>query len=80
MDRGQYGFTGHILWSEVQGKTVTAIELWHNERARAISVPLITKSRCCFRGDKIAEWTWVPSPESTRRFVAAGGLIEKRSP
>ncbi len=73
MDRGEYGFTGYILWSDVQGETVNAIELWHNDSARAISVPLITKSCYRFRGDKIGEWTWIPSPESTRRSVAAGG-------
>ena len=73
LDRGQKGYTGYILWSEVHGNTVTTIELWHNERTRTISVPLIAKSSYRLRGDKIAEWTWIPSPESTRRFVAAGG-------
>jgi ketosteroid isomerase-like protein len=80
LDRGQLGYTGYILWSEAQGNTVNAIELWHNERGRAIGVPLICKSCYRFRGDKIAEWTWVPSPESTRRLVAGGGLVEKKSP
>jgi ketosteroid isomerase-like protein len=80
LDRGKRGYTGYILWSEVQGNTVNAIELWHNELGRSIGVPLITKSCYRFRGAKIAEWTWVPSPESTRGLVAGGGLVEKKSP
>lgn len=71
MDRGAAGFTGYILWSEVQGDTVDTVEIWQNDMARAVNVPLITKSRYRLRGDKIAEWTWITSPESTRRFAAA---------
>ena len=73
MDRGRGGFTGYILFSEVQGDTVSTIEIWENKGTREVGVPFITKSRYRLSGDKIAEWTWVVSPESTRRRFAAPG-------
>ena len=50
---------------------MSTIELWQNDITRAVGVPLVTKSLYRLRGDKIAEWTWVVSPESTTRLMAA---------
>ena len=71
MDRGELGFNGCILFSELQGNALSTIELWQNDITRAVGVPLVTKSLYRLRGDKIAEWTWVVSPESSTRFMAA---------
>ena len=71
MDRGELGFNGYILFSELQGNAVSTIELWQNDITRAVGVPLVTKSLYRLRGDKIAEWTWVVSPESSTRLMAA---------
>lgn len=70
-DRGENGFTGWIVFSELQGDAVSTIELWQNDDTRAIGVPLVTKSLYRLRGDKIAEWIWILSPESSARFMAA---------
>ncbi|WAC07397.1 MAG: nuclear transport factor 2 family protein [Thermodesulfobacteriota bacterium] len=71
MDRGKYGFNGWILFSELQGNAVSTIELWQNDTTRAFGVPLVTKSLYRLRGNKIAEWTWVVSPETSTRLMAA---------
>lgn len=68
-DRGEGGFTGYMLWSEVQGNTVKATELWESDYSHQIDVPLITQSTYTLRDGKIAEWLWVVSPESSTRFM-----------
>ena len=70
-DRGEYGFKGWILFSELQGNDVNTIELWENDTTRAFGVPMVTRSLYRLRGNKIAEWTWVVSPESSTRLAAA---------
>jgi steroid delta-isomerase-like uncharacterized protein len=69
LDRGQYGFSGYIVWSSADGDTVTATELWDSDYAHEIDVPLITQSTYKLRDGKIAEWVWTVSPESSRRFM-----------
>jgi ketosteroid isomerase-like protein len=71
MDRGKFGFTGYILWSDISGDTVETIEIWQNELSRKAAIPVIAKSRYRFLGDKIAEWTFIVSPESSRRWMEA---------
>jgi len=70
-DRKALGFTGYILWSEIKGDTVETIEIWQNDLSRKAAIPVITKSQYRFLGNKIAEWTWITSPESSRRFMEA---------
>jgi hypothetical protein len=70
-DRGEYGYNGWILFSELKGNAVSTIELWQNDTTRALGLPLVTKSLYRLRGDKIAEWTWVVSPETSARLVGA---------
>lgn len=70
LDRGQYGFSGYIVWSVVDGDTVTATELWDSDYAHEIDVPLITQSTYKLRDGKIAEWVWTVSAESSRRFMS----------
>ncbi len=69
VDRGQYGFSGYILWSEVHGHTVKATELWESDYSHQIDVPLITQSTYKLHQGKIAEWTWSVSPVSSWRFM-----------
>ena len=68
-DRGEGGFTGYILWSEVQGNKVKATELWESDYSHEIDVPLITQSVYTLRDGKIADWYWTVSPESSGRFM-----------
>jgi hypothetical protein len=70
-DRGEKGYKGWILFSELQGNAVSTIELWQSDTTRAFGLPLVTKSLYRLRGDKIAEWTWVVSPEISTRLMAA---------
>ena len=70
LDRGQYGFSGYIVWSSVDGDTVAATELWESDYAHEIDVPLITQSTYKLRDGKIAEWVWSVSPESSGRFMS----------
>lgn len=68
-DRGEAGFSGYMVWWEVQGDTVTATELWASDYAYQIRVPLVTRSTYTLRDGKIVAWEWTVSPESSRRFV-----------
>jgi uncharacterized protein (TIGR02246 family) len=70
-DRGELGFTGYPLWSEVDGNVVRAIELWQNDYGRAIDVPIVTQSVYTLRDGKIADWVWTVSPASSERFMQA---------
>jgi hypothetical protein len=69
MDRGAWGFSGYIVWSDVNGHTVKATELWENDYSHQIDVPLITQSTYKLRQGKLAEWTWIVSPVSSWRFM-----------
>ncbi len=71
MDRGEGGYTGWILFSELQGNDVSTIEMWQSDLTRAFALPLVTKSLYRFRGARIVEWTWVVSPEITARLAEA---------
>ena len=68
-DRGGAGFSGYIVFSDVQGNRVTATELWESDWTREIDAPLVTKSTYTLRDGKIAEWVWTVSPESSRRVM-----------
>ncbi len=76
-DRGELGFTGLILFSELQGNAVSTIELWQNDTTHAFELPLVTKSLYRFHEDKISEWTWIVSPVTTTQLMAA---IKKATP
>ena len=78
LDRGTYGFSGYILWSDVNGHTVKATELWENDYSHQIDVPLITQSTYKLRQGKIAEWTWIVSPVSSWRFMNPGNAAVPR--
>lgn len=68
-DRGEGGFTGYILWSDVQGNRVTATELWESDYTRAIDAPLVTQSTYTLRDGMIADWVWTASPQSSWRIM-----------
>ncbi len=70
MDRGEGGYTGWILFSELQGNDVSTIELWQSDLTRTFGLPLVTRCLYRFQGDRIVEWTWVVSPEITSRLAA----------
>ena len=69
LDRGEWGFSGYILWSEMHGDTVRTTELWENDYSHQIDVPLITQSTYKLRQGKLVEWTWIVSPVSSWRFT-----------
>lgn len=68
-DRGEGGFIGYILWSQVQGNTIKTTELWESDYSHEIDVPLITQSIYTLREGKISDWHWTVSPESSTRFM-----------
>ena len=70
-DRGEGGYTGWILFSELQGNDLSTIEMWQSDLTRTFGLPLVTKSLYRFRGTRIVEWTWVVSPEITARLAEA---------
>jgi len=75
-DRGGAGFSGYMVWSEVQGNRVIATELWESDWTHEIDAPLITKSTYTLRDDKIATWVWTVSPESSWRFMNTPNALE----
>ena len=75
-DRGEAGFSGYMVWSDVQGNRVTATELWESDWTHTIDVPLITESTYMLRDGKIAEWVWTVSPESSRRLMNTVSVAE----
>lgn len=71
LHRRELGATGYALWTEVDGDTVRATELWESDYTHEIDVPIISRSSYVLRDGKIAEWVWSCSPESTRRLIGA---------